>query len=305
MNNPMPLKAALEYVGNPKNNANDQTIIPSKSFFIPVNGAEWVNKGLYTSSDTVPLGNRIDVRFGADKRYLTKDDLAVLDVIASNINDRPIYFATTCKNEKLQGLNDFLQLEGLALRLIPKRTPSDRSLAIYGSGKVALDKLYTNVMEDWKWGNFDTKDLFVDKNYMAAVQAMKMSLLRSSSLLSQAGDHQRAADLAKKYFEGFPHMNFAYDAGVMPFINVLARAKEYEEAKKHMRILAEECDQWMQFYVSLDQEDFQQFQQDMSFSLRAIDDLIRTSTMMEDPAFAKEMQDKLAKYQDELSTPLN
>jgi len=151
-------------------------------------------------------------------------------------------------------------------------------------------------MEKWEWGNFDTKDLFVDKNYMAAVQAMKMALLRSSTNMSQMGDHKRAGDLAKKYFEGFPHMNFPYDAGVMPFISVLTRSKEYEEAKKHMRILAEETEQYMVFYNSLDDADFKQFQQEMSFSMRAIDDLLRTSKQVEDPAFAKEISDKLGKY---------
>ena len=296
MNNPMPLKAALDFIGSPQNNQEGQTIINSKTFFIPVSEQKVRATGMLSPTDTVQLSPSIQLRFGKSKRYITKDDLAVMDILANNIEDRPIYFATTCKNEKLLGLNDYMQLEGLALRLLPVKTQSDKSLAIYGSGRVEYDKLYQNVMEKWEWGNFDTKDLFVDKNYMAAVQAMKMALLRSSTNMSQMGDHKRAGDLAKKYFEGFPHMNFPYDAGVMPFISVLTRSKEYEEAKKHMRILAEETEQYMVFYNSLDDADFKQFQQEMSFSMRAIDDLLRTSKQVEDPAFAKEISDKLGKY---------
>jgi len=296
MDNPMPLKAALKFIGNPQNNQEGQTIINSKTFFIPVNEQKFRASGVLSGVDSVQLSPSIQLRFGKGKRYITKDDLAVMDILANNIEDRPIYFATTCKNDKLLGLNDYMQLEGLALRLVPIRTESDKSLAIYGSGRVEYDKLYKNVTEKWAWGNFDKEDVFVDKNYMAAVQAMKMALLRSSTNLSQQGDHQRAAVLAKEYFEGFPHMNFPYDAGIMPFISVLTRAKEYEEAKKHMRILAEETEQYMRFYNSLDDADFKQFQQEMSFSMRAIDDLIRTSQQVEDPAFAKEISDKLGKY---------
>ena len=296
MANPMPLAAGLKFIANPKNNIDGQTILNSKQFFIPVNAQKFKAAGSFSGMDTLQLDRAIQLSFPESKRYITKDDLAVMDIIASNINDRPIYFATTCKNEKLLGLNDYMQLEGLALRLIPLRTPSDESLAIYGSGRADLNLMYRNIMEKWSWGNFDKVDVFVDKNYMAEIQAMKMALLRGSTLLSQLGDDQRAADLANKYFEGFPHMNFAYDAGVVPFISVLARSKDYESAKKHLRILAKETDQYMEFYNSLSQDEFDDFQQDMGFTMRAASDVIRISKQVEDPAFAKEMEDLLGKH---------
>ena len=132
---------------------------------------------------------------------------------------------------------------------------------------------------------------------MAEVQAMKMALLRASASFSQIGDHKRAADMAKKYFEGFPHMNFAYDAGVVPFINVLVRANEFDEAKKHLRILAKESDQYMRFYNSLDADVLSgSFQQDMSFTLRGVDDVLRLSNELNDPDFTKEMSELLGQY---------
>ena len=292
---PMPALKALEFVGSPRNENDGQTIITSKHLFIPVNESKYRATGLL-KGDTTEYVKKIDIRYGKGKNYLLKDDLAVLDIIASNFYDRPIYFATTCKNEKLQGLNDYMQLEGLALRLIPIKTASDKTMAIYGSGRTDLDAIYNNVMTKWKWGNFDKKDLFVDKNYMAEVQAMKMSMLRASAGLSQIGDHARAADMAKKYFEGFPHMNFAYDAGVIPFINILVRAGEFEEAKKHLRILAKESDQYMKFYESLDNDDMSSFEQDMGYYVRGITDILRLSRELQDPDFDKEMNDLLGQY---------
>jgi len=296
MDNPTPLKRALEFIGDPRNLQEGQTILNTKSLFIPVDEARYRASGLQDNIDSVRLTNRIDIKFPANKSYITKDDLAVLDIIGSNFYDRPIYFATTCKNDKLQGLNDYMQLEGLALRLVPIRTKSDQSLAIYGSGRADLDAIYDNVMNKWAWGNFDKKDLFVDKNYMAEVQAMKMAMLRASAIMTQTGDTKRAGELAKKYFEGFPHMNFAYDAGVVPFLNVLVRAKEFEEAKKHIRILAEESRQYMNFFESLDPDDLESFSQDMGFYTRGIEDVLSLSKEVEDPAFAKEMQDLVGKY---------
>ena len=296
LNNPTPIKRALQFIGDSRNLQEGQTILNTKSLFIPINEQKYRSSGLQKNIDSIPLVNRIEINFPETKSYITKDDLAVLDIIGSNFNERPIYFATTCKNEKLQGLNDYMQLEGLALRLVPIKSRSDNSLAIYGSGRADLDAIYDNVMNKWAWGNFDKKDLFVDKNYMAEVQAMKMAILRASVTLSQQGDAKRAADLAKKYFEGFPHMNFAYDAGVVPFINVLVRSREFEDAKKHIRILAEESRQYMNFYESLDPDDLSSFQQDMGFYTRGIEDVLNLSQEVEDPAFAKEISDLVSQY---------
>ena len=47
--------------------------------------------------DSLPVLDSIPVSIPADSRYLTKDDIAILDLIASNIDDRPIYFSVTCK----------------------------------------------------------------------------------------------------------------------------------------------------------------------------------------------------------------
>jgi len=293
---PMPASRALKYIANPKNENEGQTILTSKHLFIPINESKYRATGMLKGEDSTEFVKKIDIRYSKNKGYLLKDDLAVLDVIASNFYDRPIYFATTCKNEKLQGLNDYMQLEGLALRLVPIKTKSDKTLAIYGSGRADLETIHDNVMNKWKWGNFDKKDLFVDKNYMAEVQAMKMALLRASAGFSQKGDHTKAADMAKKYFEGFPHMNFAYDAGVVPFINVLVRAGELEEAKKHLRILAKESDQYMKFFASLDNDEMSSFEQDMGFYMRGITDVLRLSKEVQDPDFAKEISDLLDQY---------
>ena len=128
------------------------------------------------------------------------------------------------------------------------------------------------------------------------MRAMKMAMLRAAALMSQSGDHSRATDIAKKYFEGFPHMNFAYDAGVVPFINVLVRGNEFEEAKKHLRILAEESRQYMNFFESLDPGDQDGFKQDIGYYSRGIEDALSLSKEVQDPAFAKEISDLIGSY---------
>lgn len=296
MNNYMPLNKALEFVASDRSSIESQYFLPTKTMFIPINRDALVKKGMFPTLDTADYAKIIPVAFSPQKNYITKDDLAILDVISSNINDRPIYFATTCINEKLMGLNDYMQLEGLALRIVPKKTPSQRGFGIYGSGDVSVDIAYDNIMNKWKWGNFDKVDTYVDGNYLAAVQSMRLGMLRVSSELLKRKDTKRAGDVAKKFFEAFPHMNFPYDAGIVTFIGILVQTEDYEDAKKHIRILAEESKQYMEFYESLDNDDFKAFADDMEYRLSGLREAMMLSKQVKDPEFEQEIEGMIGQY---------
>jgi len=292
---PMNIFEGLRSIRDPKNTIQDQTFVTSRNFYLPVDREKYMKLGLQPNIDSSEWADRVEFRFAENAGYFTKDDLAVMDVIASNFYERPIYFAITCQASKLLGLNDYVEMEGLGLRLSPTKIRVKSQLpSIYGFGDIDVEKVYTNVMTKWKWGNFDKMKLFVDKSYMAEVQAMKLVMLRAAIEFDRQGNKEKAVAMANKYFEAFPHMNFPYDSGIMPFINVLISAKDFESAKKHLRILAEETKQYITFYESqTDKDVFDSFRQDYEYRLGAIQDVLDNAKKVEDPAFEKEMSDML------------
>jgi hypothetical protein len=235
--------------------------------------------------DSIPLS------VNQQTQYITKDDLAIWDLVASNINDRPIYFSVTCKNEKLQGLNDYMQLEGLGLRIIPAYSKSDRQFSIYGSGRVAKDKCLDIFTNKWKWGNFDKHESFVDGSYLAATQSMKLVMLRTAFAYLASGEKQNCVKVVDKYFEAFPNFNFRYDAGIMPFLNVAANADGEETVIKHAKILLENTKNEADFYETLDAEELLSFSQDVNFAKQSSKDLQALTEKMKDEAAKKEIKD--------------
>ena len=304
LNKPSDMNTELAFVGNPLNsvrdprdpNATPQAIMRSKNLYIPIDKERMIRNGLMTQKDTAKMVDNILLRFSKNKSYISKDDLAVMDVIASNIHDRPIYFAVTCKNEKLLGLNDYMQMEGLGLRIIPVRTPSIRSLSIYGSGRVDTERVYENVMDKWRWGNFDKKETFVDNSYAAEIQAMKIVMMRTSQDLLDQGKRDKAGNLAAKYFEAFPHFNFSYDESVVPFMEVLHQVGRTDEAKEHLKILAEETRQKLNFYESLNEDEFNSFKSDYGYALRAVSDVLALAKRMGDKALLDKVEADLGNY---------
>ena len=290
----MSLQDAFKMVAAGQRASNGYAFWPTRNIYLGIDKAKYAASGML-KDDPATYVDAIPVQLPANT-YITKDDIAILDVVASNFNDRPIYFAVTAKEEKLMGMKDYTQLEGLALRLIPIKSQSDPQLGIYGGGRIANDVVYDNIMTKWKWGNFDKKSLFVDRSYMAEIQAMKFAMLRSAFSSVNVGDTTRAVNMVNKYFEAFPNMNFRYDAGITSFINILVTAGAFDDAKKHLKILAEETRQHLEFYNSLDEDDLPSFQQDISFANRAMTEAMALASRVDDPAFEKEIRDKLGKF---------
>lgn len=291
----VPLDRALEYIADSRNLERGVSVAPSRNFNLIVDENRVANSPLFDVPDGKNITN-IPVTFAESKRSLVKDELAILDILSSNFYERPIYFAVTCQPDKLLGLNDYLQLEGLALRVVPWQSDSEAGMGIYGFGMVRAEKVYDNVMNKWKWGNFDQFDTYVNDSYNPGVNAMKMALVRAGNELLRQGKVKEGIELANQLFESFPHFNFPYDNAMVNPINILVRGGDFENAKKHIRILATETQQKLAFYDSLDPDDLSSFAGDMRSDLELIPLLTSLAASVEDPDFQKEITDMLAPY---------
>jgi hypothetical protein len=253
----MDVRQAIKFVGedHPVPVSSGRTLesyLPSAKFTLPV------NKNLVAQNKVVDdLENVVDaIDFDVNRSYVLKGDLAVMDIIASNAWERPIYFAVTVRNESLLGLDSYLQMEGLGLKLVPVNAGKDPLVpGVLGKGRVDAEKVYKNVMEKFRWGNFDKHRLFVDKSYAPSVQSHRYMMLRAIQEFIRRGENAKATALCDKYFEVFPHMNFPYDYNAFYFIQSYSKMGENEKAKKHALILAQETAEHLRFYESLDPND--------------------------------------------------
>jgi len=269
----------------------------SRNIFLPVNREDALSSGVVGIEDTARIVSRIPLMMDG-RDYLIKDEIAILDIIASNLWERPIYFAVTCRQEKLFGLDDYLRLEGLALRIVPVRTQSDQQYGIIGSGGVDTDAFYENVMEKFRWGNFDKKELFVDRSYAPSVQSHQLGMRRAALKMLQEGKRQQAVDLIDKYFEAFPNMNFPYDYRAYYMISVYLQADAYDKAKPHLEILADQTLDHLRFYNSIDTKDLESsFETDYLLAMRTKDDIIQAARQNNDEEFLKRLEAMFQPYQ--------
>ena len=271
--------------------------LPTRRISIPVNRADAIASGAALESDTAML-DTLHINLGDKKNYIIKDELAMLDILASNLWKRPIYWAVTCREDKLMGMETHLQLEGLGLRVVPFTSPGDqRNYGIIGCGRVNTDQAYDNIMNKWRWGNFDQERLFVNRSYLPSLQTMRVTMIRIARELTAEKKNDKAIALADKYFSAFPSFNFAHDQFSALMADVYARAGDNAKAAAKVREVAQATEQQLRFIASQSTEMQKGYAQDEQSSMATAQTLLNTATnVMKDQALQDELEKMLTPY---------
>jgi tetratricopeptide (TPR) repeat protein len=298
---PRSMAAALQFMGEYHPLASSggrefQSYLPSKNLLIEIDKSRAIQSGWVSADEADRIESQIPVNIASGN--LTKDELAVLDILYNNMYDRPIYFSVTTRDSKLMGMGDYMRLEGLGLRFVPIKTPGQKGqFGIHGNGDIDADKIYERVMTKFRWGGFDKHDQFVTSSFLPSYYAHKTLIERAAYTFLARGENQKAIDLADKYFEAFPHMNFPYDARILNLLRIYEQAGAYGQAKKHIEILANETEEYLEFYQSLSREDFNKgFAEDQRTALQVVNELERLATSNGDNEYLNELKTRFDVY---------
>jgi tetratricopeptide (TPR) repeat protein len=182
--------------------------------------------------DTSRLAKRITWDLGG-RSAIMKNDILVLDLIANNTWERPIYFAVTTGDDAYVGLKKYFQLEGLAYRFVPiKQTEKEEAMG----GRVNTEVMYKHIMEDFKWGGMDKKGVNLDENCVRMCGNLRMQMSILASALVEEGKTKKAKEVLDKCLTVMPDENIAYDATIFPmcatYYDIKETAKANELAKK-------------------------------------------------------------------------
>ena len=167
------------------------------------------------------------------KNTLYKHHLLMLDIIATNAKNgwkRPIYFTSNISSNNSLGLKEYMQLEGLAYRLLPVRIKGARD------GYVNADLMYKNMMPVAKGGISDNKKsgffynglndpkAYHDENARRFPSSTRTSFMRLVQQLVQEGKKKKAQEVALYCLNTITDETIPYNAFFTPFVDDLFSA---------------------------------------------------------------------------------
>jgi hypothetical protein len=123
--------------------------------------------------------------FGGDLRALFVSDLAVLDIITANARQgwqRPIYFSSTVSEAAELGLQDYLQNEGLARRVMPFDTGAD------GDDGAVDPTVFQERLASYRFRALDDGGIYYDENARGLADVYNRTLGTVAVRLALEGD---------------------------------------------------------------------------------------------------------------------
>ena len=250
----IPVRELIDFVSSDEkdaklqtNNGKDINYFPTKKMSIPVDSALVLKNGTVPAELKDRILKSIDWEF--DKSYVLKNDLMVLDLLATNNWKRPVYFAVTTGPESYLNLQDYFQLEGLAYRLVPiKSTVQEQQV---GNGyRVATDIMYDHLMK-FSWGGMDIKGTYFDENIVRMCMNFRMQMGTLAAALISEGKKDKALKVLDKCVQVMPEENVAYDATVYSIIVGYYQINENEKANKLAKRLFEIFEKDLNFYLGM------------------------------------------------------
>jgi len=207
------LKKLMDFVASDDPNTKYPTsrgsveYFPTKNLSIPVDKAFVLKNGTVSPELADSIVPSIEWTLG---RYgVQKNSLMVLDLLANNNWKRPIYFAATSGASTYLGLDKYLQLEGLAYRLVPVKNSGKITKGETGFVNTAV--MYNNLMTKFKFGGIQDTNLYFDETVTGMAMSLRLSFTRLADALSMEGKKDSAIKVLDKCQAMFPERNVSYN----------------------------------------------------------------------------------------------
>ncbi|QYJ69364.1 glycosyltransferase family 117 protein [Flavobacterium litorale] len=191
----------------------------------------------------------IDIDIKGDALY--KNRLLMLDILANNNWERPIYFTGgSFGDDDYLWMKDYLQLDGMVFKLVPFQTPIPEDGSPLDMGYIDSEKMYDIVMR-WDWGNSESPDIYHDPETRKNSITFRTNLARLMEKLIMEGKEDKAKKVIDLAMEKMPLEYYGYYTLLEPFATGYYKTGSKEQARKLLTDLIQKYQENLTFYKGL------------------------------------------------------
>ena len=230
-------------------NALETVFYPTNKIRLPVNKENVIESGIVSKEDEDLIVDYIDIDL--PESIITKNQIIMLDILANNNWKRPIYFTGgSYEDSEYIWMKDYLQLDGLVYKLVPIRTPIDRSNP-YEMGRVDSDLMY-DIVKKWSWGNSESTEIYHDPETRKNSISFRSNLSRLSEALILEEQYDKAEEIIDLAFEKMPIDFYGYYSLWTPFIEGYYNINKDLKAQEVVKKISLKYSDRLNYYSSLE-----------------------------------------------------
>ncbi len=277
---PADLKEIMAFIASESPQAKVETssgssfnYIPTRKFRLPVDSSVVLRNGTVSAKDKDLIVPAIEWTY--NRNNMGKGAMIVMDILANNNWERPVYFASL-GHEGTLGLEDYMQLEGFAYRLVPIRT---ESLGRYEAGRVESELLYENLMNKFRWGGINDPDVYLDDFHVrtTSVVRVRSRFIQLANALINKGDTARAITVLDRCTELLPHEKVPYDYNIIQLAGAYYKCQKNEVATKLIEKMGTISDEKLTYYLDQEPKFIAAINDEILYNLQVLQNMISLS----------------------------
>lgn len=226
------------------NYVRTKQIFPTDSVVVKVNKQNVINQGI-----TVPAGMEIPDHISLSLKWagrgMSRKQVMIYEMLARNNWKRPIYMSVTLGAENYAGLQDYFCLEGLAYRLTPFKL---------GQSRIDTDKMYTNLMKRFKYGNVAMPGIFLDETNLRMAQTHRRMFSILIERLLNEGKKDKALAALRMCEKVLPEATVPYEYADVDLATLWFHAGDKANAARVAKEVARQNWQYLNWANTLPQE---------------------------------------------------
>ena len=278
---PVELKDAIDFVrsDNPRTkgtNGIGQRVdyFPTRKLKLTVDKEKVVANGIVPESMKDQIVDEIVWTIPDKVDYLTKNELMLLDFMATNNWERCVYFTSLNDISNILGIDKYLHQQGLSHRFMPVEAPEYYK----GAGGVFVDGSYDLLVNNSRWGNLNDPDVTVDPESLRNTSFIKMAYMRLAKAFVNQYRFEEAVAVMDKCQEFFPDEKIPYGfyyEGYFPELYYKAGATEKGD-EVLMKIANNAIDE-LRYYKTLKPKFIEYYKDDIHDALSLVNTMADTA----------------------------
>ena len=267
--------------------------LPTEHVRIPVDKASVLKNGIVKAKDSTLIVPYIDIKIKGAALY--KNRLLMLDIIANNNWERPIYFTGGAfGDEDYIWMKDYLQLDGLVYKLVPIKTPVAKDNP-FDMGRIDSDKMY-EMVTNWDWGNNGDPSMYHDVETRKNSLTYRGNLARLIEVLIQEGELEKAEEIADLAMAKMAVDLFGFYTLLEPYIGAYYELEATEKARKLYIDVSRKYQENLAYYSTLSDYNQSKHIQTIYNDIERYRSLVDVTAFYETEAFIKTEMGKFNSY---------
>ena len=257
---------------------------PTEHVRIPVNKENVLRNGIVPLKDAAKIVDYIDIKI--EDQAIYKNRLMMLDIIAENNWERPIYFSGGAfGDDDYIWMKDYLQLDGFAYKLVPIKTPiADNNP--FDMGRIDSEKMF-QLVKNWKWGNSGDLDVYHDVETRRNSITYRGHIARLIETLINENELEKAEEIADLAMEKMPVDIFGYYTFLEPFIGAYYEVKAKEKARNLYKNVTLKYQESLTYYSRVSERNQSKYIETIYSDIERYKSLVDTISLYEEEGFIK------------------